>query len=144
MSMLSQKRYLGMIGGALMLLGVFLPLVNVTSTTYGIQTTAAGGSIMATGGGIAILMLLCAVATLVVVFADKIPALASLNNQKLTLIPAIIYGIIGGLILSGAMSTTGTYLLGAAINNVTLGIGGWICLLGVVANVVYPLIYKGE
>lgn len=139
MGILKEKRYLGIVGNALILIGLFLPMISMPSSVanfvsnLGIPTT-----FIASGTGIVIAIL--TVISLVIIFADKIPALSKFDNQKLTLIPTAISAFI---IIGNIINASGYLALGSKAG-IGLGIGVWICIIGLVAAIVYPFLYKGN
>ncbi len=76
MEMLKQKKYLGIAGNAITIVGLFLPILNV-----------GGSNFIASFPGVLILIL--SVLSLLIIFSDKlsatVPFFEKLKNQKLTL-----------------------------------------------------------
>jgi len=139
MNMLKEKKYLGIAGNALIIIGLFLPLVSIPSSISGLMASAGvANSFMSSGVGI--ILLIASVLSLVIIFADKIPALSKLDNQKLTLIPTAVSAFI---VIGNIVNASSILALGASAG-IGLGIGVWVCIIGLVACVAYPFIYKGE
>ena len=142
MGILKEKRYLGMVGNILTLVGVFLPFCSITVSLFGVS---AGGATLSLIGGApfwGILVLAASIFALLVIFSDKlaakVPFFEKLQNQKFALYAAIVSAvavIINALSLPGSTGGLGT---------ISLGFGFWLMVIGVVASVAYPIIYKGD
>lgn len=136
MDKLKNTKILGIAGNALLLVGTFLPMFSALGIS--ISYVAKGGD--------GILVFFLAIISLLIVFADKIksniPFFEKLTNQKLTLIPSIISAI---LIIINAFSINSQSgnILGAIIKP-TLGFGFYVMVIGLVAAIAYPFVYKGE
>ncbi|MBO6232538.1 MAG: hypothetical protein J6N78_00495 [Clostridia bacterium] len=140
MEILKTKKYLGIAGNALIILGLFLPMISMPSTVSSFMSNI-GIPTSFISSGVGILILILSVLSLVIIFSDKIPALSSkLSNQKLTLIPTAISALI---IISNIINASSILALGASAG-IGLGIGVWIIIIGLVAAIAYPFLYKGE
>lgn len=144
MEILKQKRYLGMVGAILVIVGLFLPFVTVSVSFLGVSKSESTSWIGA-GGFDAVLVLILSVVTLLMIFsdklADKVAFFGKLSNQKLTLIPTVISALL--LIFSISQASTAMGIVGS-LGSVSFGIGFWLIVVGLVACVAYPFIYKGE
>lgn len=144
MSYVKEQKYLGMVGHGLIIIGSFLPLMTISVSLFGVSKSESFSYIQAGGAGwITVILSLVA---LLMIFADKlvdkVPAFERFLNQKLTLIPTVISVVI--LIANLAnYSASGTAALVSSLANVTFGIGFWLIVVGLVAAVVYPFLYKG-
>lgn len=141
MEMLKQKKYLGIAGAALTIVGLFLPLINMPSSV----SSYAGGvanSFISSGTGIVLLIL--SLITLLIIFsdklADKVPFFEKLQNQKLTLIPV---GICAIIVIANIMNASSIMALGSMFG-ISYGIGVWTVGIGIVLSIIYPFLYKGE
>lgn len=141
MSLVKEKKYLGMIGNALLIIGVFLPFVTVTVSLFGISQSQSISYIQ--GDGIFVLIL--AAISLLMIFADKLAPkvafFAKLVNPKLTLIPTVISVLLLIIDVSNSSGAASTY---SSLASVSLGFGFWIMVIGVIALVAYPFLYKGD
>ena len=139
MEILKTKKYLGIAGNALLIIGLFLPFISAPSAALNILA-AFGVPTSFIASGVGILILILSLASLAIIFADKladkVPALSKLDNQKYTLIPTAISGFI---VLSNVFNALPNLKAG-----IGLGIGIWICIIGIVACAAYPFLYKGE
>ena len=144
MEILKQKRYLGMVGAILVIVGLFLPFITVSVSFLGVSNSQST-SWIATGGFDAILVLLLSVVTLLMIFsdklADKVAFFGKFSNQKLTLVPTVISALL--LIFSVTQASSAMGIVGS-LGSVSFGIGFWLIIVGLVACVAYPFIYKGE
>ena len=132
MSLVKEKKYLGMIGNALLIIGVFLPFVTVTVSLFGISQSQSISYIQ--GDGIFVLIL--AAISLLMIFADKLAPkvafFAKLVNPKLTLIPTVISVLLLIIDVSNSSGAASTY---SSLASVSLGFGFWIMVIGVIALV---------
>ncbi len=138
MEILKTKKYLGMVGNILTLVGTFLPFCHFKLFLFGEKSA----SLISDAPFWGILVLAASIFALLVIFsdklADKFPVFAKLQNQKFALIAAIVSAvavIINALSLPGSTGGLGT---------VSLEFGFWLLIIGVVASVAYPIIYKGD
>lgn len=142
MGILKEKRYLGMVGNVLTLIGVFLPFVSITVSLFGVSAGGATLSLIAGAPFYGILVLVASIFSLLVIFSDKlvakVPFFEKLQNQKLALIAAIVSAV---AVLINALSLPGST---GGLGTISLGFGFWVMVVGVVASVAYPIIYKGE
>jgi len=142
MEILKTKKYLGMVGNILTLVGTFLPFCSITVSLFGVSAGGATLSLISGAPFWGILVLAASIFALLVIFsdklADKVPVFAKLQNQKFALFAAIVSAvavIINALSLPGSTGGLGT---------ISLGFGFWLMVIGVVASVAYPIIYKGD
>ena len=135
LSVLKSTKILGIVGSILLIIGTLFPFYTVSF--LGIQASVK--LIENTTGKI---MLIVGIISLAMIFIDfiisKIPEgkatfLLNLRNQKLILIPAAI-----ALILLIVSANQDTYGLGK------LAFGFYLLLIGIIALVAYPFMYKGE
>ena len=135
LSVLKNTKILGIVGSILLIIGTLFPFYTVSF--LGIKASVK--LIENTAGKI---MLVVGIISLAMVFIDfiisKIPEgkatfLSKLKNQKLVLIPAAI-----ALILLIVSANQDTYGLGK------LAFGFYLLLIGIIALVAYPFMYKGE
>lgn len=135
LSVLKSTKILGIVGSILLIIGTLLPFYTVSF--LGIKASVK--LIENTTGKI---MLIVGIISLAMIFIDfiisKIPEgkatfLLNLRNQKLILIPAAI-----ALILLIVSANQDTYGLGK------LAFGFYLLLIGIIALVAYPFMYKGE
>lgn len=138
MEMLREKRYLGIIGNVLILVGLFLPIIAMPDSVAKYAAALTSNTLISSGTGILIAILTAV--SLVIIFADKIPALSKFDNQKLTLIPTIISALI---IIMNIVNASSIMALGAAFG-ISYGIGVWVIAAGLILAVVYPFLYKGN
>ena len=142
MSILKEKRYLGMIGNILVIIGTFLPFVSITVSFLGVSAGGASLSLISGAPFYGILVILASVVGLLVIFsdklADKFAFLEKLKNQKITVITTIISAV---LVIINVISLPGA---GGVLGNVSLGFGFWLMVIGLVASLAYPFVYKGE
>ena len=145
MEILREKRYLGMLGNVLILIGTFLPLLTITVSFLGVSNSQSLSYFQA--GAPAYITILCTIASLLMIFSDllesKVPFLGKFQNQKLTLIPTAISA---ALLILNVMNynTSGTSALLSSVGKSTWGIGFWVMIVGFVAAAVYPFLYKGS
>lgn len=141
MSFVKEKKYLGMLGNALLIIGVFLPFVSVSVSLFGISQSTSVSYIQ--GDGIFVLIL--AIISLLMIFADKLSEkvafFGKLVNPKLTLIPTAISII---LLIIDVSNSSGAASIYSSLASVSLGFGFWIMVIGLVALVAYPFLYKGD
>lgn len=141
MEMLREKKYLGIVGAAITIVGLFLPLINMPDS---IGRLAGGIPNSFISGSAGILILICCAVTLLIIFADKladkVPFFEKLQNQKLTLIPTAIAAVI---VISNIMNASAVMAFGSALG-ISYGIGVWAVAIGLVVTAVYPFIYKGD
>ena len=144
MEILKTKRYLGMVGAALVIIGLFLPFVTVSVSLFGVSNSQSTSWIGA-GGLDAILVLILSVVTLLMIFSDKlvekVPFFEKFTNQKLTLVPTALSALL--LIISIANASSAFGIVGS-LGSVGFGFGFWLIIIGLVACAAYPFIYKGE
>jgi len=135
LSVLKSTKILGIVGSILLIIGTLFPFYTVSF--LGIKASVK--LIENTTGKI---MLIVGIISLAMIFIDfiisKIPEgkatfLLNLRNQKLILIPAAIV-----LILLIVSANQDTYGLGK------LAFGFYLLLIGIIALVAYPFMYKGE
>ena len=135
LSVLKSTKILGKVGSILLIIGTLFPFYTVSF--LGIKASVK--LIENTTGKI---MLIVGIISLAMIFIDfiisKIPEgkatfLLNLRNQKLILIPAAI-----ALILLIVSANQDTYGLGK------LAFGFYLLLIGIIALVAYPFMYKGE
>jgi hypothetical protein len=135
LSVLKSTKILGIVGSILLIIGTLFPFYTVSF--LGIKASVK--LIESTTGKI---MLIVGIISLAMIFIDfiisKIPEgkatfLLNLRNQKLILIPAAI-----ALILLIVSANQDTYGLGK------LAFGFYLLLIGIIALVAYPFMYKGE
>ena len=135
LSVLKSTKILGIVGSILLIIGTLFPFYTVSF--LGIKASVK--LIENTAGKI---MLIVGIISLAMIFIDfiinKIPEgkatfLLNLRNQKLILIPAAI-----ALILLIVSANQDTYGLGK------LAFGFYLLLIGIIALVAYPFMYKGE
>lgn len=135
LSVLKNTKILGIVGSILLIIGTLFPFYTVSF--LGIKASVK--LIENTAGKI---MLVVGIVSLAMIFIDfiisKIPEgkatfLSKLRNQKLVLIPAAI-----ALILLIVSANQDTYGLGK------LAFGFYLLLIGIIALVAYPFMYKGE
>lgn len=135
LSVLKSTKILGIVGSILLIIGTLFPFYTVSF--LGIKASVK--LIENTTGKI---MLIVGIISLAMIFIDfiirKIPEgkatfLLNLRNQKLILIPAAI-----ALILLIVSANQDTYGLGK------LAFGFYLLLIGIIALVAYPFMYKGE
>ena len=138
MEILREKRYLGILGNALILIGLFLPIISMPESVAKYAAAVTSNTLISSGTGIVIAIL--TVISLVIIFADKISALSKFDNQKLTLVPTIISAII---IIMNIVNASSIMAIGAALG-ISYGIGVWVIAIGLVLAVVYPFLYKGN
>lgn len=145
MSFVKEKKYLGMIAHALIIIGTFLPLMTISVKFLGVSNSQSFSYIQAGGAGW--LTLILSVIALLMIFADKleekVPFFANLANQKFTLIPTAISAIILIINLQNYTSS-GASALVSSLGAASFSIGFWIIVVGLVAAVVYPFLYKGD
>ena len=141
MEKLKSSRILGIVANALLIIAVFLPVISVSVSLFGISQSQSVNYIQ--GDGIFVLIL--AIINLVIIFADKlatkIPFMAKVDNQKFTLIPTAINAILLIVLTFNGASALGGY---ASLAKVDFGIGFYLLWLGVIASAVYPFLYKGN
>lgn len=134
LSVLKSTKILGIVGSILLIIGTLFPFYTVSF--LGIKASVK--LIENTTGKI---MLIVGIISLAMIFIDfiisKIPEgkatfLLNLRNQKLILIPAAI-----ALILLIVSANQDTYGLGK------LAFGFYLLLIGIIALVAYPFMYKG-
>jgi len=132
MDTLKKTKILGIVGSLLLILGNFFPFV--TMKVWGIKVSAK----FIDGDGIFILIL--GILALAIIFIDfiiaKIPEgkmafLSKLRNPMFTLIPAIASAVILLMNLD-------------SLDDGKAGLGFYMLLLGTIALVVFPFMYKGE
>ena len=133
MDKLKNSKLLGIIGNAVLLVGTFLPMYTISF--FGISSSVS----YVQGDGIFVIIL--SIIALLMIFADKlaekVPFFSKLTNPKLTLIPTAISAILLVIaITSVAGSGYGSLF--------SFGIGFYLMIIGLVAAVVYPFLYKGE
>ena len=135
LSVLKSTKILGIVGSILLIIGTLFPFYTVSF--LGIKASVK--LIENTTGKI---MLIVGIISLAMIFIDfiisKIPEgkatfLLNLRNQKLILIPAAI-----ALILLIVSANQDTYGLGK------LAFGFYLLLIGIIALVAYPFMYKEE
>lgn len=135
LSVLKSTKILGIVGSILLIIGTLFPFYTVSF--LGIKASVK--LIESTTGKI---MLIVGIISLAMIFIDfiisKIPEgkatfLLNLRNQKLILIPAAI-----ALILLIVSANQDTYGLGK------LAFGFYLLLIGIIALVAYPFMYKGK
>ena len=133
LSVLKNTKILGIIGAILLIIGNFFTFASVK--VLWVEQSVS----FIEGNGVFVLIL--GILALLIIFIDfilsKIPEgklkfLFKLRNQKIVLIPAIISAII--LFIDGSES----FELGSA------GLGFYLLLIGVIALVIYPFLYKGD
>lgn len=142
MGILKEKRYLGIVGNLLVLIGTFLPFVSITVSLFGISAGGASLSLIAGAPFYGILVILASVFALLVIFSDKlaakVPFFEKLQNQKLALIAAIVAAVAVVINVVSLPGSTG------GLGTISLGFGFWIMVVGLVASIAYPLLYKGD
>lgn len=141
MDSFKKTKILGIIGNALIAVSVFLPVIanKLGSQTANLmELTKAHSDALNMG----IWILLLAIANFVIIFADKlseqIPVLGKIANQKLTLIPTIVGGILAFVAINSLMSIPGASLV------VAFSFGFWTLIAGYAIALIYPFLYKGE
>ncbi len=134
MEKLKSTKILGILGNALIGVGTLLPLYTVS--VFGLSQ-----SVSYIQGSDGIVVLILAIVALIMIFADKledkVAFFGKLKNPKLTLIPVAISALL--LIISVSQVSGSGY--GAFFS---FGIGFWLLVIGLVAAVVYPFLYKGD
>ena len=142
MSILREKRYLGMLGSILVIVGVLLPFVSITVSLFGVSAGSTSLSLIAGAPLYGILVLAASVFSLLVIFSDKLAGkiafFEKLQNQKLVLIASIVSAV---LVIINAISVPGSI---GGFGSITFGFGFWLIVIGLVANIAYPFLYKGE
>ena len=145
MSFVKEKKYLGMIAHALIIIGTFLPLMTISVSFLGVSNSQSFSYIQAGGAGWLTLML--SLVALLMIFADKfedkVPAFAKLSNQKFTLIPTVISAVILIINLQN-YNASGASALVSSLGSASFSIGFWVIVVGLVAAVAYPFLYKGD
>ena len=133
MDKLKNTKLLGIIGNALVLVGTFLPMYTIS--LFGISKSVS----FIQGEGVFVTIL--TVISLLIIFADKlsdkVPFFEKLTNQKLTLVTSAISAIVL-IITVSRVSGTGYGSL------FSFGFGFYLLIIGLIAAVAYPLLYKGE
>ena len=133
LSVLKNSKILGIVGAILLIIGNFFSFATVKM--FWVEESFS----FIEGDGVFVLIL--GILALLIIFIDfilsKIPEgklkfLFKLRNQKIVLIPAIISAII--LFVDGSEA----FEYGSA------GLGFYLLLIGVIALVVYPFLYKGD
>ena len=152
MEKLKNTKILGIIGNALIAVSVFLPFYVVNALGASVGTSLMDldklglAAVGVSGNGIWILLL--AILNLVIIFSDKlvasVPALEKLKNQKLALVPAIVVALLIFIPFGTIMSMANAASSFGASNAIALGFGFWTMIIGLVASVAYPFLYKGE
>ena len=144
MSLIKEKKYLGIIGYSFIIIGAFLPLVTVSVSFLGVSNSQSVSWAAGNGGGAdGIIAIILCVIGLLMIFADKlsdkVTFFGKLVNPKLTLIPTVLTAI---LLIIDMSSVSGSGL--GALANISWGFGFWVIVIGLVAAVAYPFVYKGE
>ena len=138
MEKIKGTKILGIIGNLILAVAVFLPVLTVSVSLFGISQSQSISYIQ--GDGIFVLIL--AIVNLLIIFADKLSEkvafMKKLSNQKFTLIPTAIVVISGK---SSAIGQLGSY---ASLANISYGIGFWLLWIGAVISAIYPFLYKGN
>ncbi len=135
LSVLKSTKILGIVGSILLIIGTLFPFYTVSflgikASVKLIENTA--GKIMLIVGIISLAMIF--IECIISKFPEgKATFLLNLRNQKLILIPAAI-----ALILLIVSANQDTYGLGK------LAFGFYLLLIGIIALVAYPFMYKGE
>ena len=134
MNKLKTTKILGIVGYAIVIVSLFLPLITVS--VFGMSQSVT----YIEGDGIFVLIL--AVIGLVMIFADKlaekVPFFSKLVNPKLTSIPT---AIIAALLL---FLTFNSSKLGALGSVAKFSIGFYLLWVGTIVSAVYPFLYKGN
>ncbi|MBO6232482.1 MAG: hypothetical protein J6N78_00205 [Clostridia bacterium] len=142
MEILKTKKYLGMIGTALVIVGLFLPFASISVSLFGVSAGSTSISLFSGAPFYAILVLACSILSLLVIFSDKLADKAAffekLKNQKIVAIASIVSAV---LVIINAVSVPGS---AGGFGKVSLGFGFWIIVVGLVAAIAYPFLYKGE
>ena len=135
---------LGIIGNLILAVAVFLPVLTVSVSLFGISQSQSISYIQ--GDGIFVLIL--AIVNLLIIFADKLSEkvafMKKLSNQKFTLIPTAIIVILLIVLISGKSSAIGQLGSYASLANISYGIGFWLLWIGAVISAIYPFLYKGN
>lgn len=142
MEKIKGTKILGIIGN--LILAVFLPVLTVSVSLFGISQSQSISYIQ--GDGIFVLIL--AIVNLLIIFADKLSEkvafMKKLSNQKFTLIPTAIVVILLIVLISGKSSAIGQLGSYASLANISYGIGFWLLWIGAVISAIYPFLYKGN
>lgn len=144
MEKIKGTKILGIIGNLILAVAVFLPVLTVSVSLFGISQSQSISYIQ--GDGIFVLIL--AIVNLLIIFADKLSEkvafMKKLSNQKFTLIPTAIVVILLIVLISGKSSAIGQLGSYASLANISYGIGFWLLWIGAVISAIYPLLYKGN
>lgn len=144
MEKIKGTKILGIIGNLILAVAVFLPVLTVSVSLFGISQSQSISYIQ--GDGIFVLIL--AIVNLLIIFADKLSEkfafMKKLSNQKFTLIPTAIIVILLIVLISGKSSAIGQLGSYASLANISYGIGFWLLWIGAVISAIYPFLYKGN
>ena len=133
LSVLKNSKILGIVGAILLIIGNFFSFATVKM--FWVEESVS----FIEGDGV--FVLISGIISLLIIFIDfilsKIPEgklkfLFKLRNQKIVLIPAIISAII--LFIDGRNA----FDVGSA------GLGFYLLLIGIIALVIYPFVYKED
>lgn len=142
MEKIKGTKILGIIGNLILAVAVFLPVLTVSVSLFGITKSIS----YIQGDGIFVLIL--AIVNLLIIFADKLSEkvafMKKLSNQKFTLIPTAIIVILLIVLISGKSSAIGQLGSYASLANISYGIGFWLLWIGAVISAIYPFLYKGN
>lgn len=144
MEKIKGTKILGIVGNIILAVAVFLPVLTVSVSLFGISQSQSLSYIQ--GDGVFVLIL--AILNLVIIFADKISSkvafMKKLENQKFTLIPTAIVAILLIVLAVNGTSSLGELGQLASLANVSFGIGFWLLWVGTILSAIYPFLYKGN
>ena len=123
MEKIKGTKILGIIGNLILAVAVFLPVLTVSVSLFGISQSQSISYIQGDG---------------IFAFMKK------LSNQKFTLIPTAIVVILLIVLISGKSSAIGQLGSYASLANISYGIGFWLLWIGAVISAIYPFLYKGN
>lgn len=140
MNKLKTTKILGIVGNALIILGVFLPMINSIIGSYSLLALEdLGRKLGGSGLGYGIWLIIIAVVNFLVIFSDKLcaalpslPALEKLKNQKFTVGTTAVVAVLFFMSVSQFFGV------------VTFAFGFYVLILGIILSLVYPFIYKGD
>ena len=144
MEKIKGTKILGIIGNLILAVAVFLPVLTVSVSLFGISQSQSISYIQ--GDGIFVLIL--AIVNLLIIFADKLSEkvafMKKLSNQKFTIIHTAIVVNLLIVLISGKSSAIGQLGSYASLANISYGIGFWLLWIGAVISAIYPFLYKGN
>ena len=140
MNKLKTTKILGIIGNALILIGVFLPMIDSILGSYSLLALEdLGRKLGGQGLGFGIVLIIIAIFNFIIIFSDKIiaavpsiPALEKLRNQKLTVGTTVVVAVLFFMSVSKFFGL------------VTFSFGFYVLILGIILSIVYPFLYKGD